>query len=197
MGRLFGTFIFYDVDVQKARKTIEKVGELQLRSAARAFVKAAIVKVPVDTGMARGSFLNIGRFLKIAIPIPKRRTRHKDGSPILYYHRPGSKGIPKTPEAGANLSVYSFKKLGPGKMNFEFQSKVLHYVLEDRIGIHSQRWGSFEAGRNAFIKELRNLKKRLPRVEAFLLKTTISFGRGSGVTRVGPKPVDRTSERIT
>jgi len=35
MGRLFGTFVFYDVDVQKARKTIEKVGELQLRSAAR------------------------------------------------------------------------------------------------------------------------------------------------------------------
>ena len=44
-----------------------------LIKAAKAFVLAAYPKVPVETGMSRGSFLKLARKLKITIPIvPKR-----------------------------------------------------------------------------------------------------------------------------
>lgn len=172
--RIYGTIDVLKFDSKGYSAALKKAIEVQFRQAARAFIRAAVPLIPVDTGMARGSFLNIGRFLKVAVPInPLRRGQR-------YY--PG--GLPKTPQAGANLStpITEIFTWDGDKLAFTFQSKVLHLTLEDHIGVRSPTapWKAFDAGRDAFMSTLHGMK--LPKVKSYVVKTTITFGRGSKVT---------------
>jgi hypothetical protein len=164
-----------------------------MRQAARAYVRAAISKIPIQTGMARGSYLNIGRFLKVAIPLAgasnyRIRSRHGKSykeKNFWYYPPGGGRRLPKTPETGANLTAF---KLGPVQKSngiayeFTVNSKVFHLTLEDQIGVKSPSapWQSTQAGREAWLTHMKGLKKRLPKIKDYISNTTISFGRGSG-----------------
>lgn len=179
MPRIYGTLDVLKFDNVGYTKAARKALEVQFRRAARAFVRAAIPKIPVQTGMAKGSFLNLGRYLRIAIPISPTKFNQK-------YYPPGKgRPIPKTPESGAALSTpaqQTIKWVG-NRLLFEFQSSVFHLTLEDLIGVRSPTspWGSFAAGRTAFLQEMRNLKDRLPSIKSYITKTTITYGRGQPI----------------
>lgn len=200
------------IDVEAFTKAQHEAVEIHVRNCARAFVRAALEKVPVDTGMARGSFLNIGRFLRIHIPIKgkKTRLRYRNGRTWVerkrwYYPPNGGPKIPKTPESGAALTAFEFKRVG-NTYQFIINSKVFHYTLQDefavstrsgeRGGSPSAPWQSMRAGREAWFAEMKNLKKKVPKITDFVTETTISLGPGAaGLTvtkgRLRIRKVDR------
>lgn len=190
MLKVSGSVDVLDFDAAAYTKAVNEKIAAEFRQAARAFIRAALPRVPVDSGMARGSFLNVGRFLRVAVPITPRRTGLK------YYPGGGKKPILKTAEAGAKLATRGedVVKVLRGRVTFTFQTKVFHYLLEDQFGVRSGPWGSFEAGRAAFIESVRTLKDRLPSIKGFITKTTITFGDGRA-TRSAPTRLDKT-ERV-
>jgi hypothetical protein len=166
------------LDHKAFSKTAIETLDTQMRNAAREFLRAAIPRVPIDTGMAVGSFLNIGRFLRIAVPIgpgPYSRKHPNWKTPQTYTHTDGTK-MPKTPESGANLSTdpaQAFRREGE-KVSFDFRSDVYHYMLND-IGLKYGPWHSFSAGRAAFEEYTREiLPGKLPKVYEFIRKRNIS-----------------------
>lgn len=176
MPRLYGTVDVLDFDAKGYSAAVRKSMEIQFRHAARAFLRAAVPHVPVQTGMARGSFLHIGRYLNVAVPI----------NPIRFnktYEMPGGGKIPKTPESGASLSTspQNLIKWRDNRLVFEFESNVFHYTLEDIFGLKSPTapWESIKKGRIAFMEELRKLRTRLPKLGGYITRTSITFGRGS------------------
>lgn len=183
MGTFSGKIQFLKFDAKEYKRDILALIKAEFLEGARAFLRAAVVNqpslVPIQTGMARGSFLNLGRLVKEIIPIsPNPRFRN-----AKYYHRPGSEGEPKTPKAGQKYSTpeKDILKVTKAKMEFHFQIKTFHFLLEDRIGVHSGPWGSFEAGQQAFITRMSNLINTLPTPKAYIVRTEVSFGRGSGI----------------
>src|SRR5205809_7342881 len=85
----------------------------RMYEAARAFVRAAIPKIPVDSGMARGTFLNIGKLLNLTIPI------NSISSGKLYYR--GAERLPKQPETGAALAISTDRALRYYAKKFIFE----------------------------------------------------------------------------
>jgi|SRR5581483_3746129 len=158
-------------------KTVKKFAEVALRNAARRFIREAIQSVPVQTGMARGSYLNVGRLLRVAIKI----------NPTVFgakYH-----GQPKTPELGASLSEFGFRNQGDLYI-FEFGTDVEHYNINEFFGGHSPSapWFSFDKGRKAAEKYLlQDLPNRFPHIKDYLIVTTVTGG---------PNGVSRTSHRL-
>jgi hypothetical protein len=166
------------LDHKAFSKTAIETLEVQMRNAAREFLRAAIPRVPIDTGMAVGSFLNIGRFLRVAVPRgpgPYSRKHPNWKKPQTYTHFDGTK-MPKTPESGASLSTQpedAFQRNG-GEVSFDFRSEVYHYILND-VGIVHGPWQSFSHGRAAFERYTREiLPTKLPKVYEFIVKNTIS-----------------------
>lgn len=112
--------------------------------AVRAFVREAYKKVPVRTGMARGSFLPLVKKLDMAMPpfpITHRNER--------YYHAPARKQI-KTPSLGASLTKIKL----PDKRN------STTYNLE--ITIQTKYFGPMDTKVwNAFAEGIDAMKRRL------------------------------------
>lgn len=186
MGRLHTSIRIPGLDAEAMKKAVREAIEIRSREAARAFVRAAMPRVPVQTGMARGSFLNIGRALKVAIPIkpnPYRKRVRKNGSTymqkIKWYYPPDKSGrMSKTPESGAKLSsdVPFFAWQNSGKYVFNFQSAVNHFNLNDHYHIASGPWHALEAGKDAYIAEMAKIRNTLPKISAFMLETNITHG---------------------
>lgn len=193
MVRFFGSIQGFKIDGKGYTDYVRQQIELNVRQAAREFIRAAIPRVPVLSGMARGSFLHLGRALRVAIPInPSQRNG--------IYYGPNGERLPKTPESGARLSTSpenAFKNRG-NNIQFEFNTRVFHYTLEDIFGVRSPTapWRSFQAGQEAFILEMQHLTKRLQSIRSFVTMTTVTFGKGSGITR-SEEPLDiRRSQRV-
>ena len=64
MPRIYMTFKLGKFDKDKYTQALLKVLEGRMRLAASEFVRAALSRVPVETGMAAGSFLNVGRYIR-------------------------------------------------------------------------------------------------------------------------------------
>lgn len=177
MPRIYGTVDVLNFDAAGYTRAVTAAIEAEFRQAARAFIRAAIPRIPVQTGMAKGSFLNVGRFLRVAVPIAPTRFNQR------YYPPGGGNSIPKTPESGAALSTQPnemITRVG-NRFVFEFSSRVFHLTLEDLIGVHSGPWGAFAAGRAAFMQRMRQLRTRLPRIGEYVTRTSITYGRSSPI----------------
>ncbi len=165
----------YKVDILKFKhtkytKNVKRITEIQFRQAARAFLRAAIPLVPVQTGMARGSFLNIAKFLNVQLVINPTKFGQK------YYA--GGTPIAKTKQTGASLTTFSIPgRKSKKKLEFRFNSKVFHYGLEDTLGVRSPSspWNSMKIGMIAFNEVMSKLTKRsdYPKVADFISTTTI------------------------
>lgn len=170
--------------------------ERQMKAAARAFVRAAVLRIPVDTGMAAGSFLHLGRYLKrIGIPgssvqgyinanrkSPTGKYTYSPGSPKRPIPKneftPGKYGLTTEPAA-------AFQRKGNQHV-FEFKSQVFHLTLNDLFGTHGQApWGAFEAGRLEFLATIKKLVTKVPKVKEHMTKTTITLGQ-SGLKTAAP-----------
>ncbi len=77
MIELKGFFTKLTLDPGRYTKTLDKSMNVQLRQAARAWLRAVILKVPVWTGMSRGSLRPLGAFLRVAVPISPVASRKK------------------------------------------------------------------------------------------------------------------------
>lgn len=126
--------------------------------AAGAFVEAAAPNVPVDTGMARGSFLNLQQMLErkgyhsdVEIPTTIQR-RLKSGRALRYVHSDGSVW-PKGPSSAKRLSTLGSQAFNftRGKYDFKYRTDVVHF------NVHNG-WDSFEKGRVAFLRTLQQTK---------------------------------------
>jgi hypothetical protein len=160
------------IDLAAWTKSLTEAAEVQLRQGAREFLRAAIPRVPIDTGMAVGSFLNIGRFLRVAVPRgpgPYRRSRPNEG-PQTYKDPSGNEGL-KTPDFGAELSTDpedAFTRRN-NIIAFTFRSNVYHYQLNE-FGFFGP-WGSFDAGSEAMEQYMLNVAvNKLPRITSFIVK---------------------------
>lgn len=148
-------------DVKGFRKTVDAALQTQLRMAAREWLRAVIPRVPVYTGMSRGTLQPLGQFLRVAVPI----------SPVA--SRPGY-----SIEGGAAASSFSFTKEG-AYYYFTWNNEVLQYQINEfhRVPLplrHPTPWRSLDAGRRAFDAYVKNtIPKRIPRVNDFIRADSI------------------------
>lgn len=125
--------------------------------AASDFLNAAGQAVPIDTGMARGSFINLLNLLEannipISVDIPREPIHvHKDGTPFTYTHYDGSK-FDKTPASGAALSTNTKRIITQvgDKLMFTYETEVWHYKVNE----NDLAWFSYIKGRDAFEKRM-------------------------------------------
>lgn len=213
MGRINLTVDILKFDSGRYTKALGASIGLQMKRAALAFVRAALLRMDghVDTGMAAGSYLHLGRYLRNlgvgeAGVEPFIASQRKRG-PGKYYHPPGRAGkpIPKDQNTAGDFGlvpkpVTMFKFDGRHRQVFTFYSNVFHYKLHE-FGFEGPAWESFEAGRAAYMAEMKNLKTLIPPVKEFMVKSTVSIGRGGGFTviRTPEKPLKptRRQEKIT
>lgn len=159
--RGFGTKI--NVDVGRMTKTLNENMSIQMRQAARAWLREVITHVPVWTGTSKGSLQPIGRFLNVQIPISPRVTRKGMG-----------------PDVGAKASAFKFYR-EKSKHFFKIDINVAHYAVNEyhNVNLTGQfhlttpgPYHSFEYGEMAFEDYVRNtMPGRLPRLETFIMKT--------------------------
>lgn len=177
-------------EFQAYSKTVRLVMQRRMRVAARAFVRAAIKNVPVQSGMARGSFLNIGRLLRrISIPISPTVTG-------TFYYRNGVK-IAKNPEAGALLSTPEEEVLtDTGDIYyFNYGTDVFHYNINEFFGGHAPTapWLSYAAGHAAFIADMNEkLVRHLPSIKQFLIVDKIEVN-GTTITKSSRRYTQETT----
>lgn len=161
---------------EAVREAIRKV----FFKAGQKFLLAAIPKIPIWTGMARGAFRNmedlVGKVTNDAqsggVRIRTTRSaneKRRGGSRAVdyrkgyYYYPPGGSRVERTPQSGRQFATPSDKitdvvgaSLASGKTSyyFRFDINITYYDRFDQA-----KWGSFKAGSDAleaYIKE--NLK---------------------------------------
>lgn len=162
----YGRFVVKRVDRGGLRKALIEALQEQMKLGARAWLRATYMKVPVYQGMARGSFIPIGAFLGMKIPIKPASGSADHGNEW------------KTPSAGAAQSHFEFSSSGL-KFYFTFSTEVEHYVYNEqqqsRIKLKNPTpWESFEAGKKAWTDYLdKHLK--LPDIKSFDKDMGIDF----------------------
>lgn len=132
---------------------------VQTRQATREWLRAVVQRVPVYTGMARGSFLPLSRFLRVAVPINPVAQRNYGN-----------------PESGAAMSSYRFYWRRQ-TYTFTFNTEVPHYLINEiNVGLgspplrHPTPWHSLDAGKIAFFNYLEsNLKEKVPRILDYIV----------------------------
>lgn len=189
--KFFGTIRLLKFDEAKFTQALHNNLEKQFRKAAMAFLRAAAPRVPVDTGMARGSFLNLAKLLRTTLTFS--RTSNSPKRKRLYYHRPGARGERMNPQLAQKYSTPPDKtkilKWNGTHISFQYATRVFHFNLHDGFGdfsgVHPTSrgtWKSFENGRKAFIKVI--VKMKVPKVKDFIVRTTVSIGQGHGLTKI-------------
>ncbi len=154
------------------KKTLDEAIRRLIRQAAREWLRAMIVRIPVWTGQALGSVKfargtngNLSRYLNVAIPIVPRENRRGKGPTTM----PGR---------------YSFT-VQNHVYKFYFRSDVVYFLWNDFFirtdrGASGQQiqapWLSMEAGAAAFRATIEDGKKKLPRIQDAMSKTVIPFG---------------------
>jgi hypothetical protein len=181
----------------------------QMRVAALAFVRAALSRIPVDTGMAAGSFLLLGRYLR-RIKIGDAHVesfvssqRQTPRGKKWYYlgkgknqrrvpkdeHTPGNEGLVDRP---ASLA---FQKKENNHL-FVFETRVFHFTLLDLGLTGDPPWDAFKTGQEAFVASMRGLALVIPPVHGYITKSTVTIGK-SGIKREKGAPIIRIRKQET
>lgn len=167
-GRLYKL----DFDVKGYRKSYDDEMKIQMRQAAREWLRAVYPHVPVYTGMARSSLKPLGRLLKVAIPITQSKNGRKR-------ERPGY-----SRSDGEAQGVFSFGDNENGVYTFSFDTQVLHYYLNDTFDtkgagmfnlINKTPWESAEYGEKAFRTYVEKVMPgRLPRIADHIIYSAVT-----------------------
>lgn len=151
-------------------KTLDEACATQVRQAARAFLRAAVEKVPNYTGMARGSLQPLGRLLNVAVDaqFTSRAKKHGHKSRI---------------SQGNALGQNAFNFVNTkGSHTFEFSIPDFHYAINEFFNVQATwgipltyptPWDSMGAGLDAFNQYLKdNLSKRIPKIKDYTTRIT-------------------------
>ena len=149
----------FELDANALIKDLYVVLDEQNKMAAREWLKAVILRVPVFTGEARGSLLPLANFLNESIPI--HPVAQKKGHSIA---------------SGAAQSSFEFTN-GP-IFDFIFTEDVAHYKINEYYDVnppihltHLPRpWASFLVGKEAYKNYIeRYLVANLPVIKDYLI----------------------------
>jgi len=144
--------------------TLHNKMKVQLRQAARAWLRAVIPKVPVFLGTARGTLQPLGRFLRVAVPISPVENRRGKG-----------------PAFGAREQQFSFtaRKF---TYTFKWDTTLSHFIINEFFNVQASfgiplrnptPWGAINAGKIAFEEYVKTVvPRRIPRLTDFI-KTTL------------------------
>lgn len=154
--RLYGKVTFLGFDKKSFDRDVREAAYKTLLLAASYFLEAAAPEIPVDTGMARGSFLNLAQFLRgkgvnVNVNIPKTaqrllRSARKDGTRKIYYYHTTGERMWKEPKTGQELSTKPGQiiKRTNNVLKFQYESRVKH------LNLNESKWETFERGSSAF-----------------------------------------------
>ncbi len=149
--------------------TLRKNLQRQLRQAARDFIMEAIVRVPVDSGQARGTFLPLAKFLNTSVPI-------SGNTPLPNKN-------PDTGSYGDRQLLFEFISYKQGE-GFKLNIQLFYFWFNDffshayPLGAPTP-WGSIEAGWDAFTKYLADVApERYPQINKFIVVEDIDTNFG-------------------
>ena len=152
------------LDSDAYTKAIDAATIDQMYESARAFLRATLARIPQDTSMAAGSFLNLGKAINEIVPL------HPKSFGKRYYD--GATRLPKNAQSGARLSAREEEIfVSRGHVHsFEFFSAVRHLKLLDPT-----RWHATEAGIAAFLADFnRNIGSKIPPIDKFIRRKRVA-----------------------
>jgi hypothetical protein len=143
--KFHGKFVTLSIDINKYKKQAEKYLEKELKNVIRAWLFAVVGRVPVWSGMARGSLLSVSELV--------------------------NGGLVITPVQHVTSRISLGEKLGTIEPNFKFAdfkvtiiTNVEHYNVQEYYNVNvskSAPWRSLEAGLQA--ASFASQSVRLPR----------------------------------
>lgn len=172
-------------------KTLKHQIRQNILLGAKAFIEEAAPRVPVHTGMARGSFLNLQALLNSAhknpdvdIPTTIQARDPQTGGYLKYRDNDTRKYINKSPQNARRFSTGRQEILTEvdGVWKFTYETRVTHFNAPDNV----RRWQSFEFGRAAMRDKIKTLKVTYPRISSFIMSTTVDGGRQNPWKYVDP-----------
>lgn len=145
-------------------QALDDIVQEYFRAAIKTFVLTAAPLIPVDTGMARGSLLNVARaYTDLQFSVTGRT-----GAIYNYY---GTK-MPKGPDSGRKLTTHWFIR-GKDKYEFMLETAIFHLNLNDNnivARVAGTPWNSWKIGLEAATKELAKISSD-PRLDPFKFLT--------------------------
>lgn len=188
------TLFTFEFKRQEFSKAFDSAIQREMRNAARAWYRAAVAQVPVRTGFAAGTLLNLTTAIGLSAATNRagflkreemRRGKARLLKPRLrefYHHGSGSITL-KTPESARRFATPPgrvFTNFG-GKYFFNYAVSVAYYrinELEAHPKIRNTPWKSFQAGEEAFQQYLLDVGlKRLPSINSYISSTEVRVGR--------------------
>lgn len=158
----------YTVDKEGLSRWIREKVNVQIRQAAREFVKEAIVKIPVDTGQARGTFLPLGRMLGVSVDILGAKSK------------PGKNE--DTGSSANNKLIFRFRDTKT-QQGFEIDPQLFYFWFNDFFSHHYENaqlptpWESLQTGWDAFITYMKEVApERLPKLRQFIKVEMVDYG---------------------
>lgn len=158
-----GRLSYPKFDASKYTQALQDACEVQLRQAAREWLRAVIPHVPVWTGTARGSLQPLGRFLNVAIPIvpsaPPKAMRFNRGASY-----------------GASQGHFKFSRRDK-RFIFHYSSDVKHFLENEFYHApnppyhlrNETPWNAFVYGKAAFDAYMKGtLPKRIPKIADYI-----------------------------
>jgi hypothetical protein len=176
MPKFKGYLTKITLNTKRILKSLEERATKVNKEAAREYVRAVIVHVPVYTGMALGSIklakgrsgeaagFSLFQFLNLTIPI----------NPIGYRRD-------KNPITGGAKGRFTFSHYR-GRYNFTISTSVAHYLINewnepDNHPSFSKPWHSFQAGEAAYNNYInKNIHAAIPKLKSFIVKTNVPLG---------------------
>jgi hypothetical protein len=155
-----------------------------LIAAARKFLLAAVPRVPIFTGFARGAFGNLedlaGRVSSGKIDSRKggyTKAKSFQKKKYYYYAKKGAKGVLRNTVNGRAYATPTEQIFSQGRatiaktesaifFRFSIDIKYMNYL--DR-----EKWGAFKAGQAAFADEIKAQITKLPAIGKYLIRKEV------------------------
>lgn len=174
------------IDSNKFSRDLEQIVEDEIIRAIRAFLVAAIPKIPIFTGFARSAFRNLediggrvgrrGEGFRITATRGGKPLRGSSAKKLLQPRKYYYQGVLKTTDSGRQFSTPPnsiITKLSRGtSVSFKFAVNIDYFDRLDR-----EKWHSFQAGVDAFTasiqKSLRS-KSKLPDIAKYITRKQVT-----------------------
>lgn len=175
--RLYASATQMKLDKGRITRALGKLIDDIYYDAIEQFTYSAASAIPIWTGMARGSLLNLKTFVESkgrtlnGLDIPVNPPRAK----AMYRHTAGAPLQVQGPKTGVQYSTKRgdiYRRVG-NLVTFEFRSDVRHLNINE----YKAPWYSFAQGRQAFVDTIKHNKRKLTDVKSFLSTTSITYGK--------------------
>jgi hypothetical protein len=159
MLKITGYISVPTLDVEKFKKDLDAHVTSLMHKAAREFVETAVKNIPVDTGMAVGAMIPLGRFVGATTQVAPKRPYRLETDYV------------RTHELGQVKSMFAFKSVN-FIYEFVWRSWVFHHWLNEQFSIKtvsSSPWHSIPLGLASALSYIReNFHEVLPNVSTSL-----------------------------